>query len=157
MRELRDGRERRAVVRAGGAPEGEGGEAYYVQLSADGLFVASGYYRMARDQLARFRAAVADDVSGPELEVALAGLPRTLEIGGRELTTAPRGYPRDHPRIALLQHKSLTAARAFGAPAWLGTRRALTRVAETWRAAAPMHAWLAANVGPSNELPPDAR
>jgi hypothetical protein len=31
------------------------------------LFVASGYHQMARDQLDRFRAAVADDASCPEL------------------------------------------------------------------------------------------
>ena len=48
----------------GAVTEGRGGEAYYVQLSAEGLFAASGYYRMATDQLERFRAAVDDTRAG---------------------------------------------------------------------------------------------
>ena len=42
----------------GAVTEGEGGEFYYLQINADGLMVASGYYQMATDQLSRFRAAV---------------------------------------------------------------------------------------------------
>ena len=41
--------------------EGDGGAANYVQISATGLFVGGGMYHMARDQLERFRDAVADD------------------------------------------------------------------------------------------------
>lgn len=140
----------------GAVTEGEGGEAFYVHIDGDGLFVASGYYRMARDQLARFRAAVADDVTGPQIEGIVADLERRYDIGGEALATAPRGYARDHPRVRLLRHKGLTAGRAFGAPSWLATRRTVARVADTWRGAAPMHAWLATHVGPSEE-PPEER
>jgi len=140
----------------GAVTEGEGGESYYLHISADGLWVGSGYHHMARDQLARFRSAVADDEAGPALEAVVAGLEGRYEIGGEALSTAPRGYPRDHPRIRFLRHKGLTAGRAHGTPAWLSTRRTVERVAETWRGAAPLHDWLARHVGPSEE-PPEER
>ena len=140
----------------GAVTEGEGGEFYYLQMSADGLFVGTGYYQMAKDQLARFRSAVDDDVAGEDLEARLKALRRRYEFHGKELATAPRGYPRDHPRVWLLQHKGLTAHRAFGTPKWLQTRQALTRIADTWRGAAPMNEWLNEHVGPSTEAPDDA-
>ncbi len=48
----------------GAATQGEGGTGYYVQISAEGLMAAAGYYMMAKDQLERFRAAVDDEGSG---------------------------------------------------------------------------------------------
>ena len=69
---------------------------------------------MARDQLERFRAAVADDAAGPRLEAATAAAQDAgLELAGQSLRTAPRGYPRDHPRIELLRRKALIAGRAL--------------------------------------------
>ena len=65
------------------------------------------------------------------------------------LATAPRGYPRDHPRIELLRRRSLSlgATRPFDGD----IRRAdgLRFVKRTWRAAAPVTAWLDEHVGPS--------
>ena len=46
---------------------------YYVQLSATGLFVGTGQYHMAADQLERFRAAVDDDRTGGEIERIVGG------------------------------------------------------------------------------------
>jgi uncharacterized protein (TIGR02453 family) len=136
--------------------EGEGGEAYYVELSARGLVAASGYWMMANDQLARYRAAVDDETTGGELAAAVAELRRRrLSIEGHALKTAPRGWPRDHPRIELLRHKSLAALRAFDPAGWLATRAAARRVTDVWRAAGPLNTWLAGHVGPSTEPPPD--
>ena len=141
----------------GAVTEGEGGEAYYVQLSATGLFVASGYYRMARDQLERFRSAVVDDGAGEALVEVVAALEGNgFQVGGEALKTAPRGFPRDHPRVRFLRHKGVTAGRSWPPATWLSTRKALDRITGTWRAAAPMHQWLGQHVGPSREAPPDA-
>ena len=73
------------------------------------------------------------------------------------LKTAPRGYPKDHPRIELLRHKSLVGGRRM-APGRAGipTAGALDHVRSTWEGCSPLIAWLDANVGPS-ELPPDDR
>jgi uncharacterized protein (DUF2461 family) len=136
--------------------ETEGGSAHYVQLNGDGLFVGAGMYHLARDQLARFRAAVGDDRSGSELLAAMAAVQRAgLEVtgGASQLSSAPRGWPRDHPRIEQLRWTGCIASRTDGAPAWLRTRRAATEVGRTWERAAPLVTWLDAHVGPS-ELPP---
>jgi len=76
-----------------------GRTALYAQLSSEGLFAGTGYYVLATDQLARFRDAVVNDVTGPELESAVRGVETAgVETFGEALRTAPRGYPRDHPR-----------------------------------------------------------
>jgi uncharacterized protein (TIGR02453 family) len=136
--------------------EGEHGETWYVELSAAGLSVAAGFWMMANDQLARYRAAVDDDASGAELVEVVAGLRRArLTIEGHALKTAPRGYRRDHPRVELLRHKSLAGLRRFEPAPWLGTAGAARRIVTVWRAAAPLNTWLATHVGPSTEPPPD--
>jgi uncharacterized protein (TIGR02453 family) len=128
---------------------------FYVALSTSGVFAGTGYYRMARDQLARFRTAVAGEV-GSMLADAVERLERDgYEIGGEALKTAPRGFAADHPRIRLLRHKGVTVGRSWEPAPWMGTKKAAGRVAAVWRAAAPVNEWLRAHVGPSTE--PDER
>jgi len=130
------------------AGDGRGGGSLYFHLGAAGLFVAGCYWRMASDQIARYRRAVADDITGPDLERRLAELRAAkLEIGGDELTRVPSGFAKDHPRADLLRRKSLTASREYGTPAWLHTARARTEIAKAWRAMAPLNEWLADHVG----------
>ena len=135
--------------------EGEGGESYYLEVSASGLVVATGYWMMANDQLDRYRRAVDDDYAGRELERIMADLAaQELRNEAPGLKTAPRGYPRDHPRIALLRQKSVAVMRRFPPTRWLGTPAAADPIVEVWRAGGPMNAWLAEYVGPSTEAPP---
>src|SRR5262245_57185790 len=79
----------------------------YSQLSAAGLAVGNGMYVMAPDQLERYRRAVADEGTGTELTALIADLRRKgITAGGYDtLKTAPRGYPRDHPRLEMLRYK----------------------------------------------------
>ena len=116
----------------------------YVSFSAEGLFAGSGLYMPMPEQLRRFRAAVADDRTGPELESILAGLrDQGYAVGAHEvLKTAPRGVPKDHPRIELLRHKGLVMSRAWPVGAWLGTKQAKARVVATLEAARPLNGWL---------------
>jgi len=143
---------------AAAAGESEGGAVYYVQMSSNGLFVGSGCYHMAPDQLARFRAAVDDDRTGAEVE----DISSSMETAGfdmaahDELKTAPRGYGKDHPRIALLKRKGLIAGMGWPVAKWLHTAEARRRVETAWRACGPLNEWLAAHVGPS-EMAPDER
>jgi uncharacterized protein (TIGR02453 family) len=123
----------------------------YVQLSADGLGAGCGMWEMARDQLERYRAAVDDDRPGS----ALAELVADVEAAGIQveghgvLKTAPRGYPKDHPRIDLLRYKGLVTWRDWPAGAWLGTRRAKDRVVGFLERSRPIAEWLDTNVGAS--------
>lgn len=128
------------------------GSVFYVQVSADGLHAASGYYQMARDQLARFRAAVDKAGTGMQVLALVEGLETDgYRVGGEALKAAPRGFRPDHPRIRLLRHKGLTVGEEYPPGAWLGTAKAADRVVRVWRAAGPLNAWLQANVGPSTE------
>jgi uncharacterized protein (TIGR02453 family) len=139
----------------GAYAESEGGAGFYLQLSRDGLLVASGYYAMMRDQLERFREAVDAEHTGAEIAGIVAALPKRYRVGAiEELKTAPKGYPKDHPRIALLRRKGLMVSAELGAPAWLHTKQVVARVRAVWRDAEPMNAWLDAHVGPST-LEPD--
>jgi uncharacterized protein (TIGR02453 family) len=123
----------------------------YIQLSADGLAAGSGMYGMAADQLDRYRRAVASDLAGPDLERVIAGVEHEgIAVHGRDvLKTAPRGYPADHPRIALLRFKGLIAWHHWPVEPWLGTRAAKERLAGFLTAGLPLREWLARHVGES--------
>ncbi len=120
----------------------------YVQLSAEGLFVAAGYWDTSTAQVERLRRAISDDVAGPALERTLADITnKGMTIGGHQLTRVPPAYPKDHPRAELLRYKTLTASRSFGSPGWLQTRRALSEVVKAWRGLGGLVSWLDTHVG----------
>ena len=126
------------------------GGSLYVSLSREALFVAGGGYRLARDQLVRFREAIDDDRRGGDLEKILADLRRRrAEIGGEQLKTAPRGWSVDHPRISLLRRDGITAGWNHRPGPWLHTKKVRDKVAQGWRAVTPLNTWLAKHVGPS--------
>ena len=125
----------------------------YVQVSADGLMAAVGYYRMVPAQVARYRAAVDDDRTGGELAAVVGALREEGHtIDGDRLRTRPRGTAPDHPRLDLLRHRGLYAWRAFPPDDALHSPAALDRVRATWRRLEPLRDWLDAHVG---HLPDD--
>jgi uncharacterized protein (TIGR02453 family) len=129
---------------------GAGG--YYFELSLDGLRVAAGLHHPASDQLARFRSAIDDGRRAGGFERAA----RTAEAAGLTLTPpelkrAPRGYPQDHPRLPRLRMKSLTVNRRHPLEPWLHEPRCYELVVEQLDAARPLVAWLAKQVGPSQQ------
>ncbi|MCW2931491.1 MAG: hypothetical protein JWM19_2453, partial [Actinomycetia bacterium] len=125
-----------------------GGHAY-VQFSADGLGTGAGMWHLEAGELARYRTAVADDASGKRLTEVIAAIEKDgHEIHGHgSLKSAPRGYPADHPRIALLRHKGLTSWRHWTPGPWLATAEAKDRVLAFQRACAPLVDWLHEHVG----------
>jgi uncharacterized protein (TIGR02453 family) len=138
-----------ATVEAGG----------YISLSADGLGAGTGMYMMAPDQLDRYRRAVADDGSGAELVKLVNGAGKKgIEVNAHDsLKTAPKGYPRDHPRLDLLRLKGLITWKQWPVAAWLGTAQVKTRLVEFFRASRPITGWLDHHVGPSEMADPAAR
>ena len=123
----------------------------YIHLSAEGLGAGSGMYMMTPDQLERYRQAVSDDLTGSELARMAAKLTRAgIEVAAHDvLKTAPKGYPKEHPRIELLRQKGLITWKHWPVGAWLGTRQAKSRVVEFLRASRPVNEWLTAHVGPA--------
>lgn len=142
---------------AAAVTEGRGGTHYYVSIAAEGLYVGSGYYHLQPDQLERYRAAVADNRSGPKLASAVAALrKKRYEVAAREsLKRVPRGYDAEHPRADLLRHKGMHVGRTFAPARWLATAAALDRIVTTWRDAQPVNRWLDRHVGPSTTAPPE--
>ena len=151
-RDVRFSRDKSPYKTAIGATLERGG---YVQFSARGLAAGCGYYVMMPDQLERYRRAVADDGTGAELESLVAELRRAgADVTAREsLRTAPKGYPKDHPRIGLLRHKGLIVWREWPVAAWMGTAKAKQRVVDLLVGARPLTAWLDREVGPSATPP----
>jgi uncharacterized protein (TIGR02453 family) len=148
-RDVRFSKDKSPYKTAIGAHAGDG----YIQLSADGLAAGSGMYVMAPDQVERYRAAVATDSSGGELEQIIAVLRKQdIDVHGRDsLKTTPRGYPPDHPRTELLRHKGLVAWKEWPVEPWLATSAAKNEVAEFLVATRPLGQWLTHNVGRTAE------
>ncbi len=125
---------------------------YYVQVGADGLYAAAGYYQLASDQVDRFRRAIDDSVNGPALEKIVATLAAAgYQVAGEQLRTRPRGWPADHPRIELLRRKALYAGMSWEPAEWAHTPDCAERVATAWRGVAPLVTWLDTHVGASTE------
>jgi uncharacterized protein (TIGR02453 family) len=122
----------------------------YMRFGADGLTAALGYYMMTAAQLERYRHAVNDTTGGAQLARMVERLRgQGVEVGGGQtLKNAPRGYPKDHPRIELLRYKGLICWRHWLVTPWLHTAQAKDHVVGFLRTAAPLHQWLDQWVGP---------
>ena len=136
-----------------GAAHETAGTVYYVHLDSTGLLAACGAYMMAPDQLERYREAVVRDDTGVELEAILDELTkRGLEVGhgmSEPLKTAPRGYPRDHPRVDLLRQKAVSAHRRLTGAGLRNGTTVRDFVVETFESCGRMNDWIGANVGES--------
>jgi len=142
----------------GAYSESEGGAGYYIHLGASGILTGCGYYDMAADQLERFRAAVDASATGEDIAAKCAAVARQgLRLGAMsELKTAPRGYPKDHPRIELLRRKGLIVTQEWPLAKWMHTKQVVTRIHGAWSAADEVTEWLDTHVGPSTLPPGDA-
>jgi uncharacterized protein (TIGR02453 family) len=137
-----------------GAAHGLPGAVHYLHLDASGFMVACGSYMMPPDELERYRQAVAEDSSGEELSEILAALRRRRSLrlgpGGAEpLKTAPRGFPRDHPRGDLLRQKGVIAMRTRPGSELQNGTKLRSFVVETFEMCADLTDWLKRYVGDS--------
>jgi uncharacterized protein (TIGR02453 family) len=124
------------------------GHSGYIQLSAEGLGAGAGMWEMNPEQLARYREAVADDGSGTDLEQVIAVIEKSdITVHGHgALKSAPRGYPVDHPRVALLRYKGVTAWKQWPVEPWLETAEAKDHIVSFLRTTQPLCSWLTAHV-----------
>lgn len=120
----------------------------FIQLSAAGLDVGRGAHGFASDQLERFRMAVADERRGEELQRLIADAEsHGIQVSASErLTNAPRGYPKDHPRVDLLRCRDLVARKQWPDSEWLHTSAAKTQIVATLRLLQPFGDWLETHV-----------
>jgi uncharacterized protein (TIGR02453 family) len=116
---------------------------FYVELSSAGLRLGGGAWHFEPDAMRRIRAAIDDDARGRKLQEIAARLEEEgMPLYQPELKTAPRGFPKDHPRIELLRRKRFAAMAVLEPGRWLHSRKALDRVADGWRRTLPLHDWL---------------
>ena len=128
------------------------GSVYYLALMPEGIYVGSGYYQMAKDQVARFRTAVVDDKKGAQLASLVAAAEKSgYEVGGEQLKRVPPGFDKDHPRERFLRHKGLYIGTQYGPAAWMGTKKAVDRITKVWRDIKPTNDWFHKHVGPSDD------
>jgi len=120
------------------------GHSGYIQLSAEGLGAGAGMWEMNPEQLALYREAVAHDGKGGDLEQVIATIEKAdITVHGHGvLKSAPRGYPADHPRVALLRYKGVTAWKQWPVEPWLGTAEAKDRIVSFLRTTEPLRSWL---------------
>jgi len=105
--------------------------------------------RSSRNACAQRERTVARGHTGAELERVIAGIERAdvTVHGNGVLKSAPRGYPADHPRIALLRYKGLTAWKQWPVEPWLETAEAKDRLVSFFRTTLPLCSWLTDHVG----------
>lgn len=115
---------------------------WYVEISSAGVRAGAGFHRADPDRLAAYRSAVAGPAGDVLARLIRDAVSAGLSVTGDTLKTAPRGYSRDHPRIGLLRHRSLTLMHDHGFGPVIHTPAILDRVREDWRAARPVVEWL---------------
>jgi uncharacterized protein (DUF2461 family) len=110
------------------------------RFNVDGLQIQGAWWYASAEQIARFRAAAAADESGRALEDLVSSLAADgHKILGDVMKRSPRGYPAGHPRVDLLKHRSLIAARELE-PDAVHDARPVYRACERLR---PLLGWLA--------------
>ena len=130
---------------------GQGVGQAYLSFSADGLSVGGGLYMPDPAALQRYRTAVDREKSGTQLAQIVDDLHRAgyQTMAHEVLKTAPKGFPKDHPRIELLRHKGIAMMKDWPVGAWLGTAKAKDNVLSTLRAGVPLNEWLSRYVSRS--------
>ena len=121
---------------------------YYLQLSHHGLMLAGGLYQPEREQLARFREIVDDNRLVGDLEAALEEVAESgyTIMTTDALTTAPRGFSVDHPKIELLRLKRLAIAAQHAPADWMTGPELVDRVRAGWRTVRVWNDWIAENL-----------
>lgn len=91
------------------------GRAYYMQIAPDGeSFVTAGADMLEPDELQHIRETIATDAK--PLKAILSADSFKTHFGtmrGDQVKTAPKGFAKDHPDLALLRYKEFMAEHRF--------------------------------------------
>lgn len=119
--------------------------ALYFHVGATETIAAAGHYMMEAESLARFRAAVADDARGRDLDRLLASLARKGFVAESHdrFKRVPKGFAPDHPRGEMLKRKGLHVSFPEVPSALLPSPRLVKWLADACKTAAPLVEWLA--------------
>jgi len=118
-----------------------------LRFDLDGLCAGGGWGWPTSAQVERYRRAVNDDTSGPDLvEIVetLRGL--GFDVTGTILKRVPKAYSTDHPRGDLLRYRCMTAVRMTDDEEVLHTSAATRFVLETFDLIAALTDWLTEHI-----------
>jgi len=114
------------------------GAGYYFHISAKEVIVAAGAYMPEKDQLAQIRHWLLDNHTEFRKLLRSAALRKAfVEFEGNALTRPPKGFPKDHPAIDLIQYKQWGLSATLPAETALKPNLAAT-VIRYFQLAAPM-------------------
>jgi uncharacterized protein (TIGR02453 family) len=118
--------------------------ALYFHVGAPTTFGAAGHYMMEPESLERFRAAVADDTRGKELDrilnhLAKKGFPPDSH---ETLKRVPKGFDPEHPRAEMLKRKGLVVGFPKVPKGLLATPKLVQWLTDKCKTAAPLVEWL---------------
>ena len=127
--------------------------AYGFHMGADSMELMAGMFKFSKPQLAAYREAVADDVSGEELAAILQTLGQAgaYHLAGEHYKRVPAGYEADHPRAELLRYAGFYAYPTAVEGRYLTSPELVDVCMDHFKAMAPVYAWLAKYVGNSQE------
>lgn len=87
---------------------------YYFHIEPGNCFLGCGFYEPEKEDLQRIRMDILYGHEAWEKLLRAAPLRRLWgDLGGRQLKTAPRDFPKDHPAIHLLRHTQFIFRRSF--------------------------------------------
>jgi uncharacterized protein (TIGR02453 family) len=87
---------------------------YYFHIQPGGCFLGGGFWGPNAADLKRIRQEIAIDAAPLRKIIAAPNFINTFgSLGGDQLRTAPRGYPKDHPNIDLLRYKQFLLSKDF--------------------------------------------
>lgn len=118
----------------------------FLRIAPDAVTVGAGAHGFDRDRLARYRTAVMAPEAGPDLASIVATLDRAGHgVGAETYSRTPRGYSGTPDQERLLRHSALYA-HAELPPDRAVDPGLVPTLLRHWRAFAPLHRWLEANV-----------
>lgn len=116
---------------------------YYIHLEPKKSFIAGGMYMPEPGNLAKIRQEI--DYNGEALEKIVKSKSFRKWFKGFDdfdkLKTVPKGYPKDHPRLDWLQHRSLIVSHNF-TEAQVTDKKFLKNVVEACKAIKPLNDFL---------------
>ncbi|MDZ4716238.1 MAG: DUF2461 domain-containing protein [Cytophagales bacterium] len=116
---------------------------YYIHIEPGKSFLAGGMYMPDPGNLSKIRQEI--DYNGDRLDKIIKEKNFKKWFKGFDtfdkLKTAPKGYPKDHPRLDWLQHKSLIVSHAF-TDAEVKDKKFLKKLTEGGKAMKPFNEFL---------------
>jgi uncharacterized protein (TIGR02453 family) len=132
-----------AYLRVGFHPLAGGDAGFFLSFEPTSITLGAGLFWLDGAKLDAFRAAIADDVSGGDVQALLDGyFARGMRLHAPSLKRAPAPFGAAHPRAELLKHKGfalfhdVTDFEAAATPAFLDTCLA------AYANMAPLNGWL---------------